>query len=136
MAARESLKIEIGGEEPEGLYDDLVLLEVELTDELPATFRLEIGIPLEPDGTWRHLDQEVFRVWSEVTIEGGFEESGREELLTGYVTEVRAAFGGDPTQCVLVVSGTDKSVVMDRDEKLKDWPGKKDSDIATEILNV
>lgn len=134
--ARESLRIEIGGAEPAGLYDDLVLLEVELSDEQPATFRLEVGIPREADGAWRHLDDDPYRVWSEVTIEGGFEESGREELLTGYVTEVRAAFAGDPARSVLVVSGTDKSVVMDRDEKLKDWPGKKDSDIATEIFSV
>lgn len=134
--AHASLKIEIGGAEPEGLYDDLVLAEVELSDELPATFRLEIGIPLGADGTWRHLDEELYRVWSEVTIEGGFEKSGREEILSGYVTEVHAAFDGDPAGGVLVVSGTDKSVVMDREEKLKDWPGKKDSDIAAEILNA
>lgn len=29
----------------------------------------------------------------------------------------------------------DRSVLMDREEKLKDWPDKKDSDIATEILS-
>ena len=28
----------------------------------------------------------------------------------------------------------DASVLMDREDKLKDWPNKKDSDIATEIF--
>ncbi len=28
----------------------------------------------------------------------------------------------------------DASVLMDREEKLKDWPNKKDSDIASEII--
>ena len=30
----------------------------------------------------------------------------------------------------------DGSVLMDREEKLKDWPNKKDSDIASEIFNL
>ena len=30
----------------------------------------------------------------------------------------------------------DGSVLMDREEKLKDWPNKKDSDIAAEIFNL
>ncbi len=134
--AHESLKIEIGGKEVSGLYDDLARLEVELPDDLPATFELEVGIPLGSDGTWRHLDEKAFRVWSEVTIEGGFDDGGREQLIGGYVTEVRAVFDPDPARCLLTVRGADASVMMDRGENLKDWPNKKDSDVAKEIFEL
>lgn len=134
--AHESLMVELGGDEVAGLYDDLLHLEVEQADDQPATFRMEIAVPSEPDGTWRHLDTEALRVWTEVSVEGGFDDSGREELIRGYVTEVRAAFDPDAAGSVLTVSGVDTSVLMDRDEKLKAWPNKKDSDVAAEILGL
>src|SRR5216683_2804527 len=36
----------------------------------------------------------------------------------------------------LEIWGMDGSVLMDREEKLKDWPDKKDSDIAAEIFSL
>ena len=45
--AHESFIIEIEGEEAD-FYEDVVSLEVELNDELPATFKLEIGLRISP----------------------------------------------------------------------------------------
>lgn len=131
----ENLKIEIEGEEVSDLYPDLLSLEVELDDELAGMFRLRIPLWQEPDGTWKYLDDERLTVWKKVTITAGF-ESATEELISGYITHVKPDFDPDPMQCTLEIWGMDGSVLMDREEKLKDWPNKKDSDIAAEIFNL
>jgi phage protein D len=131
---RETFTITIDGEEVSDLYPDLVSLEVELDDELAAMFRLQIAIALQPDGAWTYLDDERFRVWQPVTITAGL-ESGTEELISGYITHVKPSFAADMTQCTLAIWGMDASVLMDREEKLKDWPNKKDSDIAAEVFS-
>jgi phage protein D len=131
----ENFTIEIEGEEVSDLYPDLISLEVELDDELASMFRLQIAILQQPDGIWTYLDDERFMIWKEVNITAGF-ESGTEELISGYITHVKPLFDPDPSQCILEVWGMDRGVLMDREEKLKDWPNKKDSDIATEIFGL
>jgi len=131
---RGSLVIEIGGREADDLYADLTRLEVELADDAPATFRLSLALYRGRDGAWPYLDEERLRVWSRVAVSVGFADGGHEELVSGYVTRVRPWFDADEARCTLEVEGMDGSVLMDREEKLKDWPNKKDSDIAREIL--
>jgi phage protein D len=131
----ENFTIEIEGEEVSDLYQDLVNLEVELDDELASMFRLRIAIMQQPDGIWTYLDDERLMVWKQVNITAGF-ESGTEELISGYITHVKPYFDPDPSQCLLEIWGMDGSVLMDREEKLKDWPNKKDSDIASEIFSL
>jgi phage protein D len=134
--AGETFVIEIDGEElSEELYCDLISLEVELDDELASMFRLKFAIMLQPDGTWTYLDDERFKLWKEVTFSAGF-ETGTEELMVGYITHLKPNFDPDETQCTLEIWGMDGSVLMDRVEKLKDWPNKKDSDIAAELFGL
>lgn len=131
----ENLAIEIDGAAVEGLYDDLVSLEVELDEELAGMFRMTVAIQLHADGTWSYLDDERFTIWKPVTITAGLDDN-TEPLLSGYLTHVRPDFGATLDQCRLEVWGMDASVLMDREDKLKDWPSKKDSDIAREIFNT
>ncbi len=132
----EKFSIEIEGEEVNDLYQDLISLEVELDDELASMFSLQIAIMQQPDGIWTYLDDERLMVWKQVIINTGFVESSTEEVISGYITHVKPHFDPDPSQCILEIWGMDGSVLMDREEKLKDWPNKKDSDIASEIFNL
>lgn len=134
--AFDSFLITLDGDEATDLYEDLVSLDVELCDDLPASFRLVIGTAKEEDGTWKYLDEERFRPWTPVTVEAGFVESGREEVFAGYVTSAVVTFDPNPSRGTLEVSGIDGSVLMDREEKLAAWPNKKDSDIATELFQL
>lgn len=131
----ENFTIEIEGEEVADLYADLISLEIELDDGLASMFRLHITIEQQPDGIWTYLDDERFTVWKQVNIIAGF-ESGTEDLMSGYITHVKPDFQQDAAECTLEIWGMDGSVLMDREEKLKDWPNKKDSDIASEIFNL
>lgn len=132
--AHDNLRVEIGGDEVDGLYGDLVRLEVELDDQLAGMFRLTLGLLLAPDGTWPYLDDERFAIWQTATVTAGVEDEST-QLIDGYVTHVRPEFGDGLDQCRLEVWGMDASVLMDRVDKLKDWPNRKDSDIATEVFS-
>lgn len=131
----ESISLEIDGQEVSDIYPDIFYLEVELDDRLANMFRLRLPLILQQDGTWTYVDDERFMAWKSVAISAGF-ESGMEDLISGYITHVRPWFDPDPTQCFLEIWGMDESVLMDREEKLKDWPNKKDSDIASEIFGL
>jgi hypothetical protein len=131
----EYFTVKIEGEEISDVYADLSSLEVELDDELIGMFRMRIPLQQEPDGTWKYLDDDRFMVWNKTTIAAGF-ESGMEDLIAGYITHVKPHFDPDPSQCMREIWGMDNSVQMDREEKLRDWPNKKDSDIASEIFNL
>lgn len=131
----EHLTVEIEGAEISDLYPRLIALEVEHDTELAAMLRLRFSLLLDQRGTWSILDDERLRIWKQVSIRAGLSEAD-EVLMTGYITHVRPHFDPDPARCVLEVWGMDASVMMDREEKLKDWPNKKDSDIASEILTT
>src|SRR5713101_8180026 len=130
----ESFTIEIDGAEITDVYEELTSLEVELDEELQGMFRLRLPLLQQKDGTWAPLDDERFRAWKPVVISAGL-GGDTQEHITGYITHVRPTFESDPTQCFLDIWGLDGSVLMEREDKLKDWPGKKDSDIASEIFS-
>ncbi len=131
----ENLLIEFEGQEIPTLYADLVQLAVELDDELAAMFRLRLTLTPQPDGTWPYVDDDRLAVWQKVTVSAGF-DNAVDPLISGYITHIKPVFPTDVTGCGLEIWGMDGSVLLDREEKRKAWPNKKDSDIAAELLNV
>lgn len=125
--------IKIGDEEHTDLYPDIVSVEVEDDERLAGVFNIRLAIRLEKDGTWTWVDDERLSLWSKVSISAGFADNVV-EAIAGYITQVRPYFDAELSQCYLDIKGMDGSVLMSTEEKLKDWPGKKDSDIATEIF--
>jgi phage protein D len=130
----EHFQITINGQKISDLYPDLVRLEVEQDEDLATMFRLYFGIALGPNGIWSLLDDQRLQIWQplSITVRLGQE---LEELINGYITHVKPMFGSEITKCMLEVWGMDGSVLMDRQEKLKDWPNQKDSDIAAAIFS-
>lgn len=130
----EHLTITFGGSEVKELYDDLVSLEVELDDELASMFRITLALLLRSDGSWTYLDDERLTIWQKVVITAGL-DGDMQQLIGGYITHIRPDFGAGLDQCKLEIWGMDASALMDREDKLKDWPNKRDSDIAAEIFS-
>lgn len=131
----DNLRIEIDGAEVDELYYDLVSLEVELDDQLAGMFRMTLALLLRADGSWNYLDDERFALWRRVVVTAGLADDSR-QLLAGYITHLRPDFGTGLEQCRLDIWGMDASVLMDRVDKLQDWPDKKDSDIAAEAFQA
>ena len=131
----DSLRVEIGGAEIDDLYRDLVSLDIELDDELAGMFRLTVALRLNPDGSWTYLDDDRFVIWQQVVITAGLADDSR-QLLTGFITHLRPQFTAGLERSRLDICGLDASVLMDRADKLKDWPNKKDSDIVSETFRA
>jgi phage protein D len=131
----ESLRIEIDGAEVPELYDDLLTLEVELDDQLTGMVRLTVALLLRADGSWPYLDDDRFALWRTIVVTAGLEEDSP-QLLSGHITHLRPDFGLGVEQCLLEIWGMDSGILMDRVDQLRDWPNKKDSDIATEIFRA
>ncbi len=133
MPENENFIIEIEGTEIDDLYPDLNHVEIELDEELAGLFRIQFATGQSGEGLWWHLDDDRLQIWKEVAIRAGFGD-GMEEVISGVITHVKPVFETDAAQSTLEIWGMDRSVLMDREEKLKDWPNKTDSDIATEIF--
>ena len=131
----ENLKIEIDGSEIEELYDDLVSLEVELDEELAGMFRMNVALLLQPTAPGLTSTTSRLTIWKQVAITAGLDDD-TQQLISGYITHLRPVFGSGLDECHLEIWGMDASVLMDREDKLKDWPSRKDSDIATEIFST
>lgn len=130
----EQFVVEIDGREARDLYQDMRWVEVELDEELAGMFRIELSMHPGPDGHWSHVDDDRLTPWRRISIHAGFED-GTEPLMSGYVTQVYPTFDSDLERCRLQLWGMDGTALMDREERLRSWPDKKDSDIAEEILS-
>ncbi|AQA24513.1 hypothetical protein BTZ20_0508 [Rhodococcus sp. MTM3W5.2] len=131
----ERFRIEIGGTEATDLYESVLSLEIELDDELAAMFTLRLAVAQQPDGRWTVVDDDRLTTWRPVLISAGFDD-GVEELIDGVITHLRTEFAPDPSACTLEIWGMDRSVLLDRTQVRKDWPNRRDSDIASEIFHA
>lgn len=129
----ETVVIKIDGIIAKNLYKEIIDLVVDLDTEKASTFRFTLPLRKSKFGAWTYLDDERFSVWSKVTVNAGYGED-MDTLISGYITHVKPYFDPDPTKCLLEITGMDGSVIMDREEVIKDWPNKKDSDIAGIII--
>ncbi len=129
-----TIVIEIAEAEISDAYGDIIGIDVEMDDELAGMFRLRLGMSLQDDNNWDYLDDERFVIWNPVVVRAGFGEAD-EEIFSGYITHVKPVFSPDPESVTLEIWGMDKSVLLDREEKLKAWPSVKDSDIANQIFS-
>jgi len=129
----EHFKIEIDNSEADDIYEDLLGLEVEIDERYAAMVRLKL--PLEQlERDWSYLDDERFRPWKKVAVKAGFDSM--ELIFSGYITHVKPVFAPEVTKCLLEVWAMDERIRLDREEILKAWENKKDSDIAGEILGA
>jgi phage protein D len=111
----------------------LVEMEIEEDHRLTSSFRIKLSISLLGDGSWNLLDDERLALWKNVLIKVnvGDEEV---ELIRGYITHIKSQIQVEDDNSYLTLMGLDGSCLMGLEEKVKDWPNKSDSDIATEIL--
>jgi hypothetical protein len=131
----ETIKLDIGGAETADLYDDIVLLEVELDDELAGMARLMLAMPQDDDGVWKYLDDPRFIVGQSLAVTASVGDES-ENLFTGSITHLKPDFGGDLDECRFEIWAMDLSVSMDRDDVIAAWPNYKDSDIAEHVFQT
>jgi hypothetical protein len=124
--------IEIDDTDATDLMVSLTEMEVDDDHRLTSSFKIKLAIDLLGDGTWSLLDDERLALWKKVLIKINVADE-EIELIKGYITHIKPHIELEDNSYV-VVMGLDTSCLMGLEEKVKDWPNKTDSDIATEIL--
>jgi phage protein D len=125
--------IRIEDEDAFDLFADLLELEVEEDHRLAAAFRLRLATYKQDDGLWAYLDDDRLRLWNKLSISVALDDE-EQPLIEGYITQLRPHIDPDEDQSFVEVLGMDATCLMSLEEKIKDWPGKSDSDIAREIF--
>ena len=135
MPAPASYVLEVGGSPADQqLMDTIQQLEVEDHADLADMLRIRLGAIVREDGSaWTVLDDQRFTRLAEVKVSARV--AGQvEPLIHGYVVDVRANLSNQPGASTVDVVGMDGFVLMGLEEKVKAWPNKSDSDIATQIF--
>ncbi len=116
------------------LFLSLLEMEVDEDHQLASIFRIKLAIQLQDDGTWTFLDDDRLQLWKKIEIKAkvGDDESS---LIKGYLTRMSTHIDSDESNSYLELKGMDATCLMNLEEKIKDWPGQSDSDIATQILS-
>jgi uncharacterized protein len=130
--------IHVDGASQDALYDDLIAVEISERIGEPSSFALQVALHKLPNGGWSRVDETTFAdggfaPWQRITIGSSYDDQP-DVLLDGYVAGVAPRFEPVEADSYLFVWGHDASYAMDVDEKVKEWPDKKYSDIAKEIF--
>jgi len=131
--AKIAATIKIEDEDALDLFDDLLELEVEEDHRLAAAFRIRVTSTRGSDGLWRYLDDERVKLWNKLAVSVTADDE-EQELVSGYVTHMRANISAAEEGSWVEMLGMDVTCLMALEEKVKDWPGKSDSDIAREVF--
>lgn len=129
--------IEIDGESIDDLYPSLVEVEVD-TDRTKWTMAtLVLETRRMEDGNWAIQDDERFLPWKPIKIEAVFGDE-TEEVMRGFIKEVRADHPSDRGAAKVTVTCQDASIAMDREHIEQPWgedAPTTDGLIATEIAS-
>jgi phage protein D len=125
--------ISINDKAAQDLFPPLVEMVVEEDHRMAAVFRIKLSIRQQEDGHWTYLDDDRIKVWNKVTITANTGDQDQ-KLITGYITHLKPHFEADENNSLLEICGMDPTSPMSIEEKIKDWPNKTDSDIASAIF--
>jgi phage protein D len=128
--------IKVGGEEIAHLYPYLVEVRVDCSrgDAWTGTLRFESR--RDENGVWQVQDDEAIRPWQPIVVEAAF-GSTVEEIVRGYIREVRADYPEDPGATAVEVELQDSTLELDREHVRKTWGGDvptTDAAILAEIV--
>jgi hypothetical protein len=112
-------KIEVAGREIGELYPLLREVRVEANRRDAAAATLTLGTRRAEQGRWSVQDADVFALWRPVVVSAVF-GAREEEVLRGYIREVRASYPQDGDSQV-IVECQDESLVLDRRYRRQVW---------------
>jgi phage protein D len=124
----------------EDFYGDVVSLTVEENTTTASTFRLQLALRLQNDGSWTYLDDDRLAVFNSATVKVGFTDGadganeGLKTVFNGFITNVDVDFGSEPENAFINIGGMDTSIMMSLEEKIATWPNMADSDIVQQII--
>jgi hypothetical protein len=118
------------------IYENVIKLELEEDICKAANCMLRISIEQQDNGEWSYLDDDRFRIFTEIGISVGMDDNNAVPVFSGYITQLAPHFDPNESLCYLEVRGMDATCLMNLEEKLVTWVDKSHADIANEIFNI
>jgi phage protein D len=129
--------IEIDGEEIVEMYPALAEVVVDADRSRATTATVVFETRRLEDGIWTVHDDDRVQPWRSIKIEAAFGDE-REEIMRGYVKDVRATFPPERGGAKVTVNCQDHSLLLDRTHIQQNWGEDgpiTDSAIASEIAS-
>ena len=130
--------ISVDGTEIASLYPLLREVRVDSSRRAAATCSLVFDTLRKEDGTWLVQDDGTFAPWRRLRIEARF-GSRAEEVMRGFVREVRVDCPEDMSSARVTVIGQDESLLLDRKHQRRTWSTEDapmtDGQIAQQIAS-
>jgi len=127
--------INVDGEDITDLYPFLVDVTVQTSRKEAATATLNFESRRDELGQWIIQDAGILKAWATVMITAAFGDH-TEEVMRGYIREVKADYPADGNATV-IVECQDDSIAMDRKHHRKPWgadASTSDAVIFNEII--
>ncbi len=122
--------VQVDGDEITDLYPFLIEVKVDCSRAEATVATLELESRRDEHGRWSVQDAGIFEPWKPVVIEAAF-GSTTEEVMRGYVREIRSEMPRDPGTSKVTVECQDDSFALDREEVRTVWGGEAPTDDAT-----
>jgi phage protein D len=128
--------VKIDDNEVVDLYPYIKSVEVKMSRKSASTCTILIDSIRDESGDWLVQDREDMVPWKKLTIEAQFADY-KEEVMRGYIRDVKVKNPQDMSASVVAVTGQDDSILFDREHIRKTWSREdeqvSDGDIASEI---
>jgi phage protein D len=128
--------ISVDGTEIADLYPYLREVQVSMSRRAATTATITFDSVRLEDGRWSVQDAGVLEAWKRITIEAAFGNE-TEEVMRGYIKEVRCEYPEDMSAARVTVNAQDESLMLDREHvrgplSTEDAP-MTDGDIVSDI---
>ncbi|MFC9053289.1 MULTISPECIES: contractile injection system protein, VgrG/Pvc8 family [Streptomyces violaceoruber group] len=121
--------------EPVGpdFYDGISSLEVEENAHLPGALRLVLPVAVE-DGQLTRVSDANLKPYTRVAVVATPDGAGPQCVFDGYVLSHKVHLEAGVTASTVEVWAQDASVLMRREEKVKEWPGMTEGEVANQVF--
>jgi hypothetical protein len=124
---------------PPPLMNALQKIEIETAIDAASVFRLRFGMTQSLSTDWDlvqlQYEEGLFRPFTPVQIRLKVGIAIPQAILNGYITGQQVNYSDTEGGSVLEITGMDATMLMNLQEKVMQWPGMADSDIASAIFS-
>jgi phage protein D len=119
----------------EDFYTQMTSLEVEDNIDLPAAFQLQLPVSRKPGGELTFVDDDPFQPFASFAVVINVEGQDPECIFDGFVLSHKLHMETGTTNATLQVWGQDASVLLNLEEKVKEWVDATDAKVANTIFD-
>lgn len=112
--------VKVDGTAVTELYRFMKKVEVKMSRASATICSIELDTFRDEQGEWSVQDGGVFQPWKELLVEAHFGDRV-EEVMRGFVKEIRVQHPPDMSSSVVTVTGQDQSLLLDRKHVRKVW---------------